>query len=75
MEFGIDEGVLAFPWVPMLRHLVGEMLRAQSEPCETLAVRFSIFDAPVIPTAAYAAYLSQSLCCGTFCKTKRDARR
>ena len=66
IEFGIDEGVLAFPWVPMLRYLAGEPLRARTEPCKTLSVGLSIFNAPVIPTAVYVAYLSLSLCCGTF---------
>ena len=66
MEFGIDEGVLAFPWVPVLRRLAGEPLRARTETCRTLSVGLSIFDAPTIPTAVYVAYLTLSLCCGTF---------
>ena len=66
MESGIDEGVLAFPWAPVLRRLAGEPLRARTEPCRTLLVWLSIFDAPTIPTAVYVAYLSLSLCCGTF---------
>ena len=68
MEFGIGEGDLAFPWVPVLRCLARELLRARSEPCKTLSVGLSIFDAPAIPTAAYVAYLSPNLCCGTFVK-------
>ena len=58
MEFGIDEGVLAFPWASMLRRLAGEPLRARTEPCKTLSVGLSIFDTPVMPTAVYVAYLS-----------------
>ena len=66
MEFGIDEGVLAFPRAPVLQCLAGEPLRARTEPCKTLSVGLSIFDAPAIPTTVYVAYLSLSLCCGTF---------
>ena len=42
MEFGIDEGVLAFPWAPVLRHLEGEPLRARTEPCKTFSVGLSM---------------------------------
>ena len=61
MESGIDEGVLALPWAHVLRRLAGEPLRARTEPCRTLSVGLSIFDAPMIPTAVYVAYLSLSL--------------
>lgn len=38
MEFGIDEGVLAFPWVPVLGRLAGKLLRACPEPHKTRAL-------------------------------------
>ena len=55
-----------FPGRPCYDVWQGNRYEPELQPCRTLSVWLSIFDAPTIPTAVYVAYLSLSLCCGTF---------